>query len=152
MKLKPKSEREIAEDSLLPKGDYSFEVASAENKTSKSGNEMIELKLHVFDDGGDPRILFDYLLESMPRKLRHAAEACGLVSEYDMGSLDAIDFVGKTGTIKVGIQKDKAGQYPDRNSVYDYVAKSAAAAPQGNSKVPSGLLGEGKELNDEIPF
>ena len=151
MKFAPKTEKEVAEEGLLPKGEYSFEVMSAEDKVSKaSGNEMIALKLHVFDDQGEPRIIFDYLLESMARKLRHAAEACGLLTEYESGGLDALDFVGKTGLVKIGIQQDKTGQYPDKNTVTDYVRRGSQQPTA--SKVPPGLLGEGKPLDDEIPF
>ncbi len=151
MKFAPKTEKEVAEEGLLPRGEYGFEVVSAENKISRANNEMIELKLNIFDEHGDARSIFDYLLESMARKLRHAAEACGLLTEYESGDLDALDFVGKSGTLKIGIQKDKTGQYPDKNVVTDYVRKApvAHAAP---SKIPTGLLGEGKPLDDEIPF
>jgi hypothetical protein len=42
---------------------------------------------------------------------------CASQSRVCLGSLDAIDFVGKTGLAKIGIQKDKTGQYPDKNSI-----------------------------------
>ena len=37
---------------LLPEGKFSFEVAKAEQKTSKAGNDMIAITLHVYDGNG----------------------------------------------------------------------------------------------------
>lgn len=122
MKFTPKTEKEIIEEGLLPVNTYDAEITAAAEETSAKGNDMIKLKLGVFDDEGTQRVIFDYLLESMPLKLRHAAEACGLVDEYESGSLSADDFVGKNVRVKVGIKKDKTGQYPDSNGIMDYIA------------------------------
>lgn len=122
MKFQPKSEKQIAEEGLYPEGSYSFEISSAENKTSKSGNDMIQLKIKVYDNDGNFRFVDDYLLESMAYKLRHAAFVCDLGDKYEAGDLDAFDFVGKTGNLSLKIQKDKKGEYPDKNVVKDYIA------------------------------
>lgn len=144
MKFAPKSEKEIAEENLIKPGFYDFEVVDATEKTSKSGNEMIELKLNVFD-GDSPRIVIDYLLESMAFKLRHAADACGLLPNYEAGSLLADDFKGKSGKLKIKIDKDKSGQYADKNGVGDYVKREATAIPDGRPVAPA-------DLDDSIPF
>ena len=141
MQFTPKTEKQIAEEGLYPEGQYNFEISSAENKVSKIGNDMIELKLRVFDDTGNYRIVNDYLLESMAHKLRHAAYVCGLGDKYDLGALDAFDFVGRTGTLSLKIQKDKTGNYPDKNVVKDYVVPKDAT-----TSVDSAVNG------DEIPW
>lgn len=142
MQFKPKSEKEISEENLLPNGEYDFEVTAALDAKSASGNEMIKLQLNVFDDNGNLRIIFDYLLESMAFKLRHAADACGVIDKYESGSLVADDFMGKTGRLKLAIQKDKTGDYPDKNTVRDYIKREAEGV------IPAGL----PALDDTIPF
>ena len=72
MNFTPKSEKELSEENLFPAGIYPFEILEATDKTSKKGNDMIELKLRVFH-GERHQIVNDYLLESIGYKLRHAA-------------------------------------------------------------------------------
>ena len=132
MKYQPKSEKQITEENLLPIGIYSFEVYEAADKISKAGNDMIELKLRLFDDEGNSRgMVTDYLLESISYKLRHAAVSCGLEATYSNGELVASDFVNKTGEVKIRIQEDKNGQFAARNVVADYVVKKDAANNDG---------------------
>lgn len=144
MQFTPKTEKEVAEAGLLPKGTYDFEIVEAKDKVSKSNNEMIELKVAIYDENGSARFIFDYLLESVAYKLRHAAYACGLGAHYENGVLSAHDFVGKSGQAEVIIQKDKTGQYSDKNSVRDYVVgANGTAHKNGNASA---------DLNDEVPF
>ena len=139
MKFKPKSEKEIAEMNLLSKGEYSFEIVDAEEKVSKAGTPMLVLKLRLFDQNLKTcGYVKDYLLESMAHKLRHAAYSCGLGDNYEMGELTASVFRHKHGTVKIGIQIDKNGAYPDKNVVFDYLIT-------GDKK--SGNFNE-----DDIPF
>lgn len=142
MQFKPKSEKEISEENLLPAGEYDFEVTAAVDTKSASGNEMIKLQLNVFDESGNPRVIFDYLLESMAFKLRHAADACGVIDKYESGQFVADDFMGKTGRLKLAIQKDKTGDYPDKNTVRDYIKREVAGV------IPAGH----PALDDTIPF
>lgn len=130
MRFTAKSEKEVQEEGLLPKGNYSFEISDAKDEVSKSGNEMIKLILNVYDENGNSRLIFDYLLESIAYKLRHAAEACGLLEKYESELLIAEDFKGKTGIVSVGIQKDKTGNYPDKNTIKDYVIKKYDESPK----------------------
>lgn len=129
--------------SLWEAGDYGFDVQDALEKTSKAGNDMIELVLNVYNEHGDVKQVRDYLLESIAWKIRSAAQACGLSTEYDSGHLTAMDFVGKSGKLQLKIQKSKDPQYGDKNVVADYyMAVSGAVTP---AKKPV-------ELDDEIPF
>lgn len=154
MKFAPKTEQEIAESNLLPKGQYGFEITNGEDAVSKSGNEMIKLWVTVFDANGGQNMFFDYLLESMAFKLRHAADACGLLAKYESGELVASDFIGKTGQCKVGIEPGKpredgsGDKYPDKNRINDYVASGASATPSAARPGP----GDAPMIDDEIPF
>ena len=129
MNFTPKSDKEIAEENLLPKGEYDYQVIEALDQYSKSGNEMINLKLRFFHGENGTRVFRDYLLEAMPGKLKHFCASHDLQSKYDAGTLCAEDCVGLTGRAVVGIKKDKTGQYSDANTVFDYVvAKGATTA------------------------
>lgn len=151
MKFQPKTERQIAEEGLMPKGTYSFEVFEAADKVSKTGNDMIELRLRVFDAEGNSRgMVTDYLLEKLAYKLRHAADACGILDKYESGEIAAADFSGKYGDLKIGIQSDKEGKYPDKNVVADYVVKVKA---DGADMPPAGHPAAAAPIHDpDVPF
>jgi len=150
MRFTPKTEKEIAESNLLPEGEYPFEISSGADKISKSGNEMIELWVRVYKPDGSFNQVADYLLESIAYKLRHAAEACGLLDKYEAGTILGTDFIGKTGMLKLGITKDKNGQYPDKNGIKDYIVPK-----EGEAKVsiPKDALQKTIDpMADDIPF
>lgn len=161
MRFNPRSSEDIeaelkenaAKFAPWPTGAYDFEVLSSVDTTSNAGNDMIVLELSVFNAAGERRTIKDYLLEAMAAKLRHAAEACDLVSEYDAGTMDATDFLGKTGQVKLGIQPPKDG-YPAKNTVKDYVSAPAAvrAVDRKEQKVTSRATTTKEDLNDDIPF
>lgn len=148
MKFVPKSEKEIAEASLWPNGEYAFEIIEAADKVSKtSGNEMIELKMKVYNDEGAHIFVNDYLLESMAYKLRHAAVACNALDKYEAGSLSSHDFMGQAGRVKLKIQKSKDPQYADKNVIGDYVVKKDGEETPVSSNV------SGTPIHDDtIPF
>lgn len=154
MRTTPKSEKEIAEANLWKPGVCDFEVMEAEDTISKtSGADMIKLKVKIFNENGESQIVFDYLLDSMPAKLRHAAGAFGLLRQYEDGGFEAIECVGKVGQCKVAVQKDKTGQFPDKNGIADYivperqpVAAGAARRTAARQPAPAG------DIDDDIPF
>lgn len=121
MRFTPKTEKELNEANLWEKGIYAFEILEAEETTSKTGKDMIKMKVKIYN-GDKSQILFDYLLpDTMEYKLRHLCDACNLITEYETGNLEAYNLVGKTGKAKIGISVDKTGQYADRNSINDFV-------------------------------
>lgn len=155
MQFTPKTDKELQEMNLWPNGIYSFEVIEkvtlgsntfhTEDKTSKSGNEMIQLVLQVYNESGKFITVIDYLLESMAYKLKHSAQACGLEDDYNKGQLHASSYIGRTGFLELSIQKDKSGNYPDKNAVRDYVKPEDSAHLQP-------VKSASEELNDEVPF
>lgn len=145
MRFNVKSDEELAVMNLVPDGQYQFEVIKAEDTQSKSGNDMIKLQLKVWDLEGREHTIFDYLLEAMPKKLKHFAKHLGLIAKYESGELLADDCVGKCGTLDLVIQEDKTGKYPPRNSVADYVEKKDFVNHGSTVK-------EDDLFNDTIPF
>ncbi len=143
MRVTPRSEQELQESLVMPKGIYKFEVASAEEAVSKSGNEMIKLQLRIWDKEGKVHILYDYLLDSLPFKLRHFAEYVGLIEKYNMGGINAEDCLYKSGSVELMIQEAK-DNYPMKNAVKDYVKtdRSAKVSPPNND-LP---------FDDDLPF
>lgn len=121
MKITPKTEKEIVEANLMPKGIYPFEVLEAVDATSKKGNDMITATLRIFTPDGKTRLLTTYLMEAMAAQLFHFCTYCGLAAEYGAGTLTAAQCVGKTGFVDIGIKEDKTGQYPPQNTVKDFV-------------------------------
>jgi hypothetical protein len=130
MNFQPKTDKELAADRLLPAGNYRFEIlrratlGTRELETgdtvSKQGDDMILLVVKVFNGNGRGRVVLDYLVPNA-FKLRQAAIACGLRAEYDAGSIDGQAFIGKTGMLKLTVEKDKTGRYADKNAVGGYL-------------------------------
>lgn len=127
MKITPKKEEELNNFSLFNEGIYNFEVLSAEDTVSKSGNEMIKLKIRVSKPDYSTTIIFDYLLEAIAYKIRHFAYAIGIGELYEKGNIDAIHCIGKIGQLELGIQQGQpnpnGGYYQDKNIVKDYIAE-----------------------------
>ena len=132
MEFKPQSEEEIAEAGLIKKGDYSFEILEAQDKTSKSGNQMIVVKLGVFTEEGKMRKVTDYLLPTMAYKLRHFCDAVGLLPQYQDGSLCADDCKGRTGMVRVDVEPSQNG-FPPKNIAKDYITRPAK--PLGSDRI-----------------
>lgn len=162
MRVTPREESQLADQSLWPAGDYPFRVlneadmygrvsSTRDSISREKGNEMIVLVLEIRNSRGNFKIIEDYLLDGMAFKLRHAADACGLLDKYNSGLLPAKDFIGKTGKLTLRIKKDKDGRYDDKNEVADYIKTSvdmnaplSQATPQ---KAPVTSLDD-----SEIPF
>lgn len=154
MKFTAKTDKEIAEERLLPEGQYPFEISGGEDTISKAGNDMIKLTVRVFKNDGTFLLVDDYLLESMMYKIKHACDACGLSDKYESGELLGSDFIGRTGELKLKIQKDTTGNYPDRNSIADYIVpKDGETAKKPPKDALDKLIGDNDdELEDIIPF
>jgi hypothetical protein len=130
MNFQPRTEQQIQDAKLWKKGEYAFEIADAIERQSKAGKTMIELRLRI-TDGKNERIISDYLLDETAGKLRHCAAACSLLDKYEQGSLSDKDFKGKRGHLVLGVEKDRAKVYPDKNVVLDYVCAETVKASSG---------------------
>lgn len=161
MNFPAKTEKQLKEELLIPAGTYPFEVMSAEDKNSRAGNEMIELELRVFMPDGRSRQLKDWLMEKMAFKLFHFCAYTGLAVKYEQGTLHSEDCIGKTGYAVIEIQVDKKGEYPDRNSVKDYVRamdmkKSDVVASRPAGEVTPSAQRQNPQpqenIDEDVPF
>jgi len=149
---KPLSREEMERGDLIPDGNYDFMVADAAETYSKAGSEMIKLTLKVWDKDGRERTIFDYLLDALPYKIAHFAEATGLFDKYQEGVLSADDCIGKSGECKIYIQKSKDPQYGDKNSVGDYLLPDDAQVAKQERKAAEAKGQPVDDLNDDLPF
>lgn len=148
MKFQPKTEKEIAEEGLIPAGTIcDFEVIEAEEKTSKAGNPMIALQLKVWRPNGSTSLIRDWLLLDQMWKLHAFCGSVGKLAEYDAGEIDPFELKGCTGRAKIGI-KPATEQYPAGNSVQGYIKGETAAAPA--KAAPTQRMTQ--KVDDEIPF
>lgn len=127
MQFTPRSEEECKRAfEPIPKGEYDFEVLESTNETSKNGNEMIKINIAIWQGEKVLCRVFDYLLPKLEAKLRHACDSCGLLDRYQAGNIQAEDFVGRTGKVKIKIGK-ATEQYSAKNEVEDYCCRPAKA-------------------------
>lgn len=142
MKFQPKTEEELEAEMIVPDGEYDFTVMEAEERQSKKGNSMIQVKLNVFTEQGDLH-LYDYLLEAMAFKLRHFCSSIGVLADYNLGTLEVSDIVGRSGKVKLTSKKEEG--YPLKNVVKDYVKKENGEPPPVGSSPPN-------PKDDDLPF
>lgn len=132
---KPLSREQSKQGDLIAPGNYFFEVIDASDEIAKSGAEMIKLKLKIFLPDGRERTMFDYLLEALEYKMAHFFDAVGLWGKYEAGLVTADDCFGRSGELKVYIQKDKKGVYQDQSAVGDYLLSDTQEAAKMERKV-----------------
>lgn len=127
----------------LPAGTYAFEVVESAIKQTKAGTgQYIELTLRVADGQHENRRLWErinFMNENAKaqtigqQQLKALCDACGIQGELeDTQQLHGILFNGK-----VVIEKDKTGQYGDRNTIRSFAPYSASApAPAAPAPAP----------------
>lgn len=119
----PKSDDELI--TLLKKGEGTFTVLSAVEAISKNGDDMIKLLLECYDCENNKGNIFEYLIFNdnvfCQAKIKHFCYAVGLEKTYESGKLNSYECSEKSGRLAIGIQKDKTGQYPDKNCVLDFL-------------------------------
>ena len=158
MDFKPKSRDELARESLLPDGVYDFEVISAEDAVSKSGNDMIKLKLAVFRPDGSQAHLYDYLLTTQEWKLAAFCDAIGKSEDYDAGHVETADLQGAGGRCKIATEAAKLDddgneKWPPKNKVKNYVPKTAKDGARQMPRREQEKGATNKPAEDEsIPF
>jgi Protein of unknown function (DUF669) len=157
---------------LIPNGVYLAEITSASTAETKNGNgHQLHLTWRIVEGPHENRyvwqsLMFAHTESEMAVKIGRAqikdiCDATGITDEIT----DRQVFVGKIANIRIGIQKDKREQYPDRNAVLR-VSKPIPPKPAENtgfSKAPANstqkiyeplkpVPGTGDNLNDSIPF
>lgn len=149
MQFKPKSEKEIQESLMWPKGEYDFEVIKAERALSgpqskSPGTPYIKLSLRLFNEDGGTRMQNAILHPAMEAQLRHFCEETGIIEKYDAGTLEAEDCEGLAGKLQLKV-KDAEGNYPAKNEVQDFGVKAKKAKKPAPTIVST-------DDGDPVPF
>lgn len=120
--------RKLQNPGLIAEGIYSFIVREAEQTHSKTGSQMLKLRLGVFDANKAEHSILDWLVitDQMMFKLKSFCEAVGLLDKYEAGIIGAVDCLNRQGRVKIGVQKgnpkdDGSGFFPDKNTVKAYL-------------------------------
>ena len=145
MEISSKSEEELQKENVLPEGEYDALVVFAEEKTSKSGKDMIALQFEVVDPdqpSSPPKIVRDYVSEYwMAYKLRHLFCACGLEEVYESGSVSAALLVGCNVRIALKHGMPEAGSgYGISMKVRDYHPVLPATREPNGGDMPDDFL------------
>lgn len=144
MKFNPK-----AASTLIPDGEYDAEIAAAEEAESKKGNAMMKLTVRVWAGGGGPRTVFDYIVDPHSIwKLKQIAAAIGKQDVFESGDMGPGEIAGESVRVAIKTQKDRTGQFEDKNVVARYLAPAAGMA--ANDTGASGAAGG--DHDDNIPF
>lgn len=150
MTYKPKSDDQLDREGLFQPQTCDFEIKEATQGPSKSsGNLMITLAVKVFDAAGNQQTIWDYIVFGTnfgERKFKHAAKACGLLNEYNAGTLTYQEFEGKNGKCEIDIQEAQNG-YGAKNIIKEYIDKEGIEESPVKKKAK-----EAAPIDDEIPF
>ena len=147
MRFAPKKDEELNSFDLFPKGAYDFAVIKSFDEVSKAGNAMIKLELDIYSENGGRTRIFDYILESIPHKLKHFCQTTGLEKEYETGDITADMCRNRTGRCLVVVKQDKSSEYPDKNEIKDYCKPEQNKEKQAENKMNLDDINE-----EELPF
>ena len=162
MAYTPKSEEQLAKEGCQPDGIYDFEVVATDDKPSKKGNDMYTLKLLLWDNNGDNFTLFDYIALGNnfgERKLRQAADSCGILHIYETGNMKPSDFMNTKGKVEIKTQEGNTEFPLPKNVVKDYVKRpvqeteaTGAIVDEVKKQFPGASVKAAQDLGDDIPF
>jgi hypothetical protein len=126
-------------------GDYQVEVIDAIETVSKTGHEMIELKLRTAAGS----YLYDFLvfIPNAYWKIDSFRAATGeAVSPEDDVEITADDVIGRTGTTRLIVEEYNGKK---RNKVAAWLTGKATSA---TPKAPAKPATQATEQDDDIPF
>lgn len=128
MNFAPKSKQELSP--TLRDGTYPATVTKAEEKVSRSGNDMIALTLRVEAPEGGSVLVNDWLIPNDKNmwKIHAFCEAAGLSDRYMRGGLDAYDCMGACVNVKV--RNEVSEQFGEQARVKGYVKPEPGAVPE----------------------
>lgn len=154
------SEAEQERFQLMKEGEYDAVVTSSEDRTSSTGNPMLDITLTVYDEMGKTHGVRDFLVltRSMMWKIIHCADSAGALPEYNQGRFCSNSIINRNVRVKIAVEegrqipldklqgKPEGSLYPAKNKVVDYVKKSEQK-PLGHEKPTVDQLED-----DEVPF
>lgn len=136
---------------LIPAGDYRVRIEEASERVSRSGKEMICLKLKV--NGYNAPLWYYLVFDSSSEDARKwTDQRLGSVYEsfqIERGNLNIQDWVGKTGGVRVKNRTDQDGEM--RSEVHYFLSrKRTDKLPlwEGDQPEDAGYTG----MDSEVPF
>ena len=116
---------------LIPEGDYRVRIEEATEKVSRSGKDMVELKLSV--SGYDSKVWYHLVFDSTSeRGVKLTNQKLGSIYEsfgIEAGSQEVSDWEGKTGGAKIRNKPDNNNEM--RAEVHYFLTrKKVDALPQ----------------------
>lgn len=163
MNFKPMSKQQLK--NLLTEGNYEFEVMTATEKQSKSGNNMIALSLKVKGHNKDVHFINDWLLQPQDHedadnvknkiwKIRSFCYATGMVEKYEKGTLTEQDCLNKKGMAKIKVRVDNNGD--EVNSIGYYIEafnQPLTDSSKAKEKIDTASsTHKDSFLDDDLPF
>ena len=146
----PATEEGTPARELLPPGKYKAEVVKAYIAGTKNGKgQMLNLQYSITEGEYERRLVFDHIIvqhESVDaqrfgrQKVKDLCDATGITDPVT----DVEVFCYKPVVIVLGIEKDRTGQYPDKNKI-----TGVKPVISWNGKPPDKEHGA---MNDSIPF
>lgn len=123
------------EHSLLEPGEYLATITGLfEKNTAKDGTPYLQYEYTISAGDSAGRKLWDNVFYAHPagsaakdiahRRIKMMIDACGIQRQPD-----AEDFLQHSVLIRVGIEKDKTGQYSDKNNIKAVLAPKETARP-----------------------
>lgn len=152
---------------LIKEGTYQAVIMKSEDKVSaNSGNPMMDMTLHVYDNNGTPHTVRDFLVFTKPMmwKVIHAADSAGVLGQYKNGLLCSNLMQGKNVVVKIGIEEGRiipedklqgkpvGSKYPDKNKVEDYIKQSDAKPQIPNAAYTTPAMKKMQDEDSDVPF
>lgn len=138
MKFRALSDEEL-NPPLYEEGEYNFEIKTAEDKESKSGNPMIKIGILVNMLNGRSLLVYDYLLctDNSIWKISQLCKSIGKEGLYKSENIEPADLIGCFGWAEL-----KHELNPSDGKKYLRVKRYIKNTEE---KID-------EELNDDIPF
>lgn len=135
---------ERLKEMLLPEGKYQFIVNECTEQTSKNGDPMLKLIIHV-NHKNRKYIIFDWILctKTWMFKLRSLCDTLGLIEMYDAGEISASRIGSKKGFAYFTLENDK--KYGWKSKVEEYIVDGEKEESKENEQ-------NTENQDDDIPF
>lgn len=167
MRFTPLTDEEIeTQRRQLELGESDFEILEADAQTSKAGNDMIVLKINIYDKKGSSGIVYDYLIMyeengTVPKdkiafahwKTKSVCKSIGKEENYNKGDLEPYMFPGQAGKCITKMQKDKTGKYHDKVVIDEYLpTENPKKIEPAKNITLDNKKEEDEPFDDDIPF
>lgn len=153
-KVRTEQEAEASQSNAVPEGRYTFKVKAVGTKPSKSGSPMLTVDFEVKLPSGAAKKHREWILltDEWDFKLRHLADACGMLSSYTTGSLSAHDLIGRTGEFELSLRSDKDTGEITGNQVKAYIKRSTESIEVEGRPAHTPAKEEAPFRDDDINF